>query len=195
MAVMQREKVELRDVGETVSIPDHPVGKAMYYLKCICNVLDLTKGNSKLQKFTDFGNYRLLTDDDIDELTVLLLSLDHKNLIGKCLIPNEEACGDSSNKFIELESVRENMVIVDDILIAGQQRQVNRLMFFKIVWLQTYCLTPLEFLSERLDRRRAELARRNATRALPYPTPTYRSQASVQSYPISHRTSICCTIL
>ncbi|XP_069122517.1 uncharacterized protein [Argopecten irradians] len=191
MAVMQREQVGVREIGESVAVPQHPVARAMYYLKCICDVLDLDDGNTNLRKFTDYKNYHLMTELDIDALSLYVVSIKPEQLIGKCLFPDEEICGNSNNKFFELESVRQNMVIVNDVLIAGQHRRVNRIMFFKRAWLQLYIATPLVYLGERMKRRTAEL---NARRlAITYSTPPYRQGA--QTTPAYHTTSSCCTIL
>ncbi|XP_060071188.1 uncharacterized protein LOC132551097 [Ylistrum balloti] len=162
MAVMQRQHLGIREIGESVNIPPNPVARAMFYLRCICNVLDLNDGSSNLQRFTDFKNFYLLTDNEIDALTLLISSVRPQDLIGKCLFHNEEICGNSNNKFFELQEMRQNMVIVNDILIAGQQRRVNRIMFFKTAWLELYCIAPLRFLGDRMIRRKAELDARNA---------------------------------
>ncbi|XP_033731076.1 uncharacterized protein LOC117320668 [Pecten maximus] len=194
MAVMQRQQLGIREIGESVTVPQHNVARAMFYLKCICNVLDLNDENSNLGKFTDFRNYYLLSEADIDALTILIVSVKPAELLGKCLFHDEEICGNSNNKFFELEDVRQNMVIVNDILIAGQQRRVNRIMFFKMAWLQLYCLTPLQVLGERLGRRAAEIEARK--RAITYQAaPAYRQQQSTQARPSCHTTSSCCIIL
>ena len=45
-AVLGRTEIGVREFGIAARIPDHPKAKLMYYLDCICSVLDLS----------DYGN-------------------------------------------------------------------------------------------------------------------------------------------
>jgi len=39
MALFGRTEVEVKDIGRTVSVPQDPRAKLMYYLNCMCVVL------------------------------------------------------------------------------------------------------------------------------------------------------------
>ncbi len=38
MALLQRSQVGVREFGETVTVPNDPKAKLMYYLSCVCTV-------------------------------------------------------------------------------------------------------------------------------------------------------------
>ncbi|XP_069119440.1 uncharacterized protein [Argopecten irradians] len=219
MAVMASQQVGIRDIGEKVIIPHHPIARAMYLLKCLCDVLDLDEGSNNLQKLTDFRNYHLLSSEsDIEALAEYILSLKPDELKNKCIFLNEEMCGNSNNKFFELAEVRQNMIIMNKVLVAGQQRRVKKIMVYNRVWLNQYLVTPLHYLSDQLKRIKEERQARLAQRAIAYPGPPHQStyisayseHASGYSYPGPQRviiqptysyppyqptTSSCCTIL
>ena len=41
-AIMGRTEVGIREFGDAVTIPSDPRARLMYYLDCICSVLDLS---------------------------------------------------------------------------------------------------------------------------------------------------------
>ncbi|CAF4551772.1 unnamed protein product, partial [Rotaria sp. Silwood2] len=60
-------------------------------------------------------------------------------------------CRDSSNKFYKIHQVRHQLVAAESIVIAGQVREVNQIMTYKIAWMKTYYYEPMQRLVARFD--------------------------------------------
>lgn len=159
-AVISRQEVGARDIGTQVAIPDDPKARIMFYIKCICDVLDL-ESNDNLQRLTDYNKYYLLTENEIDQLTLLCIAVEPDKLEGKCIFEDTDGtvCTTSGNKFIELESVRNQLLITGYLLIGGQQRQVRKVMFYRKEWLVLFYLIPIVVLAARLEYRVEEAKR------------------------------------
>ena len=65
-------------------------------------------------------------------------------LSDKEIFHNEELCGDSNNKFFELSVAQTRLAVTDSILIGGQRRQVQKIMLFKLGWIDTYWGAPMK---------------------------------------------------
>ena len=81
-------------------------------------------------------------------------------LQNKVFFQNDELCGDSINEFFEINQVQNQVMAVESIIIAGQKRQVNKIMTYKTQWIQKYYTDPMRRLTSKLK-----------TPARPAPTP------------------------
>ncbi|XP_060082795.1 uncharacterized protein LOC132562083 [Ylistrum balloti] len=152
-AVMTRHEIGVRDVGYSVQVPDDYKAKMMFYLQCICDLINLDGRDEDFNRLTDFGRYYLLTESEIDQLTILCLLLSPDLLDGKCLFLNEEMCGSSTNKFFELSAVDQQLVVSNDIMIGGTQTHVKRIMCYKREWIMENYMIPMTVLKRRLQLR------------------------------------------
>lgn len=67
----------------------------------------------------------------------------------KCISVMPEGIPGSRNRFLELSSTETTFVASSSVLIAGQQRQVSKIMLYKLSWIKDNYLSPLErFTSE-----------------------------------------------
>ncbi|XP_033750443.1 uncharacterized protein LOC117334756 [Pecten maximus] len=150
-AVMTRREVGVRDVGSTVHVPDDVKAKLMFYLKCICDLINLEERDEDMNRLTDYRRYYLLTETEIDQLTIMCLLLSPSLLTDKCIFHNEEMCGDSRNKFFEISSVNRQLLVSNNIMIGGTQTRVNRIMCFKMEWMVENYFIPILILKSRLE--------------------------------------------
>ena len=148
---MNRVQIGLKDTSTTVSVPDDATARLMYYLDCICTVLQLER-NAQMNRLRDYDNYRRLDDDDKKRLLVLCLLLSPDKLRGKCIFQDDDLCGNSDNKFFELSAVKNTLLISQSILINGESRTVTKIMTFKMSWMTRYFLEPLKEFQRRLQR-------------------------------------------
>ena len=162
---MASTKLTVKKTGVSVSVPDNPKAKLMYYLNCICNALDLdTSDSQSLQQLRDFKNYWALDEDEVTQLLFLCNMLSPDVLLNKVIFNDDEMCGDSANEFYEIGAVRNRMVVSNSIMIGGQTRRVNKIMTFKMSWLRNNYLTPMETLADELQARQAARRRRMVRR-------------------------------
>ncbi|KAH3768983.1 uncharacterized protein LOC127844624 [Dreissena polymorpha] len=124
MALMGRTQIGMKATGTTVTIPNNPKGKLMYYLSCIKNVLQMDDEIADMNRLTRYNQYYNLSDSDTDLLIVLGLALSPDVLMNKCIFQSDAMCGDSSNEFYEIEAVRSNLLVAGSVMIGGRSRRV-----------------------------------------------------------------------
>ena len=149
-AVVNRVSIGLKDTTITTSVPDNATARLMYYLECICTVLQM-EPNAQMSRLRDFENYWRLDDDDKQRLLVLCLLLSPDKLTGKCIFQDDDLCGDSGNKFFELSAVRNTLLVSQSILINGRTSTVTKIMTYKMSWLLRNFLEPLKEFQRHLQ--------------------------------------------
>ena len=138
---MERTEVGIRRAGHSVTVPDNPIAKLMYYLDCaLCCVDD--SNDSDLRRLRNYKNYSSLTYYEEDKVFILCLALSPDKLIGTIFIPNEEM--GKSNQFLELSAVSTNLLVSQSLLVGGQRKSVQKIMMFKKRWIENYYLNPLQ---------------------------------------------------
>ena len=96
MAVVAgRTQIGLKPTSHSVTVPNNNKAKLMYYLNCICSVLQLD--DPSINRLTRYNNYGL-NGDETDALMALCYLLSPDVLLDKCIFHSEEMCGNSSNK-------------------------------------------------------------------------------------------------
>ncbi|XP_060562324.1 uncharacterized protein LOC132721954 [Ruditapes philippinarum] len=150
-AFFGRTKVGIQRSSINVSIANDPKAKLMYYLDCMCSVLDLSDTDN-LNRLRYYGQYNSLTEKETDALVALCFLLSPDVLSGKVIFQDDSMCGDKNNEFYKIEAVRNNLVICDSIIIGGQRRVVSQIMAFKQQWLIDYWENPMRHFVPRLAR-------------------------------------------
>ena len=169
MTALIAERFGIKDTSRTVTVPDNPKAKLMYYLNCVATVIQLD--NPNLNRLKNYSSYYLLNDEEIDALLVLILLLSPDKLIGKVFFPSED-CGGAMNQFFELSKATHMLAVSDNVLIGGESKRVAKIMFYKRRWMEDYYISPLKSLESRLQRLAGGLPGSvpSPTRALPPPS-------------------------
>lgn len=188
---MGRTEVGVRQFGTTVTVPANPKAKLMYYLDCICTVMDLS-GERNLTKLRNFRQYHLLSEEETDALIALSLLLSPKELNGKVIFQDDEMCGSSSNTFYELSSVQNNLVLTDSIIIGGQRRRVTKIMAYTRDWFFKYWYNPMQTFTERIARLAAGPTVTTQRPAIGGASPGYRYHTFPDQAKSSSDNSCCC---
>jgi hypothetical protein len=157
MAVFQRQQIGIEATGSSVTIADDARARLMYYIDCICDVIELDDGN--LTRLRNYRNYSSLSSDEVEKLMAMAILLEPRPLIGKVLFQEDAMCGNSSNKFYKLNEVTNNLAVVGSLVIGGQRKRTTKIMCFKMVWLNRNYLEPLKELVEKRQREKEQAAR------------------------------------
>ncbi|KAL3847960.1 hypothetical protein ACJMK2_018849 [Sinanodonta woodiana] len=136
MAFFNKKDIEFKMIGCNVRVADDPRAKLMYYLHCMCTVVDLSNTSPNLQ------------------LIILCVLLDPDEFIDKCIFQNDVMCLNSSNKFYEITQVNNHLLVAGNVIIGGRNRRVNKIMAFKRNWIQDNYYTPLNILLQQRQMRR-----------------------------------------
>ena len=156
----------MRDISETVTVPANAKAKLMYYLNCVKTVIHLN--DYPLQRLTDYQNFHLLTDPEIDALLALVVLFSPDELLGKVFFRDKDRRG-GSNQFFDLSAVSHMLAVTDNVLIAGERKRVAKVMFFKRSWLDKNYFTPIRTFKGRLQRMASGLPGRAPTPRTPPP--------------------------
>ena len=156
-AMINRARIEVKEVGTTVTVPSDPIARLMYYFNCVCSCVE-PDDDYTIRRLRDYQNYSRLTSEEEAQLIAICLALSPDKLIGSIFHPTED-CGSSSNKFVEISAVKTNVLVTDSLLVGGQQRKVQSIMFFEKSWMDNNFIEPLKAVQRRLNpppRRRQE---------------------------------------
>ncbi|XP_019854514.1 PREDICTED: uncharacterized protein LOC109583547 isoform X2 [Amphimedon queenslandica] len=149
-AVMGRTQIQIKDVGRSVSVPNDPIARLMYYFDCVCSCVE-PDNDYTIRRLRDYQNYHRLTSEEEAQLIVLCLALSPDNLIGSIFHPVND-CGSSTNKFVEISAVKTDLLVTNSLLIGGQQKKVQSVMFFEKRWMENNFIEPLKAVQRRLNR-------------------------------------------
>lgn len=156
---LENVRLHVKPTGTTANVPENPRAKLMYYLNCVCSALQLDSSDTRnIARLRNYQNYSSLTEEEKSELLVLCAMLSPDVLLNKVFFQNDQMCGDSSNKFYDLVTVSNQLVVSSSIVIGGQTKNISNIMTFKMYWLRTYYLEPIQALARELDE--AEESRR-----------------------------------
>jgi hypothetical protein len=153
-------KVQLKATGTSVTIPDSPKAKLMYYLNSVCGLLELDSSDSAdIQELRNYNRYWALTEEQTLQLLVFCSLLSPDVLLNKIIFQNDGMCGNSSNEFYDIGLISNRMVVSESIVIGGQSRSVKKIMTFKMSWLRQNYIEPMQALSSQLQTRQAQQRR------------------------------------
>jgi len=164
----QKNEVELKRSGQTVTVPDNDVARLMYYLNCVCVAIQCDQ-DSEIRRFTNYSDWASLSVDGQKVLLALCYTFSPDILDDKVFFHSDALCGDSTNEFYEVSQVRHQLLAAESIVIAGQTREVNKIMTYKMQWLEKYYLIPMQGLVQKLR----SIPERPAITYRSSPTPTY----------------------
>jgi hypothetical protein len=105
-----------------------------------------------------------MSDEEDRLIFVLALALSPDELEDKVFFNSPQLCPDATNEFYEIGQVRRQLVIVQSIIIGGQQRRVKKIMAYKQSWMQNNYYQPMRSLAFRFSPQgqRQEALRREA---------------------------------
>jgi len=144
MAMFQSTNYDVNKAGTFITVPNADIAKIMYYLDCVCTVIDYNEGN--IQRYRNYSNWADMSDEEDRLIFVLALALSPDELENKIFFNSPELCPDASNEFYEIGQVKNQLFVVGSIVIGGQQRQVKKIMAYKQSWMQNNYYQPMRSL-------------------------------------------------
>lgn len=149
MALFQRNQYGLRPTSSRTSVPDNDVARLMYYLHCVFSAIEYN--DQDVRKYRDYQRWSMLSHAEQRVVWLFALTFSPDEFDGKVFFHSDQLCGDSSNKFYEFSQVSHQLVAVQSILIAGQTRQVKKIMTYKMSWMQNNYFEPMKRLAPYLS--------------------------------------------
>jgi hypothetical protein len=184
MAFLFANQYSLRPTSSRATVPDNDLARLMYYLNCVFSAIEYN--DQDVRKYRDYHNWSFLSDAEQHMVLILALTFDPREFENKVFFHSDQLSGDSGNKFYDFIEVRHQLLAVQSIAIAGQTRQVKKIMTYKTAWMQKYYYNSIEglkyyFYQKRAQeeaRRRQALAARAATARSARPNYSYSNAQS-----------------
>ncbi|CAG2242632.1 unnamed protein product [Mytilus edulis] len=156
--------VTVKPIGSKCTVANHPKAKLMYYLDCMCDVLKLDQTEHNIKRLTDYKYHYTLTNEETAAMILLCTLLDPVTLTDVCIFHDEEACGNSGNKFFKIEANRARIVAARSVMVGSVQVAIQKFMCYKMCWIERYYFEPLKQMIDRIQQ-----ANRPQRRPVTYP--------------------------
>jgi hypothetical protein len=143
MAYLERQQFQVRDTTQVANVPNNDIGKLMYYLNCVCY------NDNDIKRYTDYSHWASLSDEEDQLVLSLALTLRPNLLIGKVFFESDALSRDMQGRFYEIGQVRQQLVVVPSLIVAGRTCQVHRILAFKQSWLKQHYFDPINRLQQR----------------------------------------------
>ena len=140
------QKLETPEPEQIIKIPDNPLAKLMYYLECICTVID-----SDIEKrYTNYNNYSLLTSLERKTVLKLVSKFNPKIMIELNLFKIEPDFVpiDKENEFYEITDEIFEGKINSEVIIEEVTMKVLKVMVCKQSWINKYFEEPIKEYEE-----------------------------------------------
>ncbi|CAF1057054.1 unnamed protein product [Rotaria sordida] len=150
-------------IGRRVSVPDNDIARCMYYLSCVFTAIEYD--DDDMDRYSDYKNYWSLSENEQRYVFLLCIALSPDEFEDKVFFENDALTGPGSgNEFYEISQVRFQLMAVNAIVIAGQRRQVKRIMTYKRSWMQANYYGPMQRLTYQYNLQRRRQAVEEALR-------------------------------
>lgn len=145
-AYLQTEQTQFELTGVKVVVPDDDTARLMYYLSCVCTIIDCAD-DPDIQRFTSYLYYHRLSLDERKALIALCYIISPDVLNNKVFFQSDALCGEFSNEFYTIHQVRNQILAAESVVIAGRTRQVHQIMTYKWRWMQLNYHDPMRRLA------------------------------------------------
>lgn len=160
----RQRQIGIKATGTTVSLPNAPMARLMYYLSTVDGLTDFGIPDN----LTNYGSYSYLSFDEENQVLTLAALLSPDLFIDKGIMINEpRLCPDANNEFYEISDVRTAVAITQEFAIAGKQVHTLRIMAFKKIWIETNYVNPISNYVKRIQ----AIANGNVENYRPRPAP------------------------
>ncbi|KAL4223669.1 hypothetical protein ACF0H5_017137 [Mactra antiquata] len=148
---MEQAELKLPDSERKFKVPPDPKARLMYYIDCICQIVDLSDVENliRLRKYTA---YQVLSERETDALVSLGFLFSPDELCGKVIFQDDSLCGTKDNVFYDTKTMQEKLSLSEFLFIGGQQRRVLNIMAVRETWLTLNWKKPIQYFTPRLSR-------------------------------------------
>lgn len=135
-------RFNISSFGVKVQVPNNNIARLMYYLNCICVVIDYDRNLT----LTDYQHYYKLNRVELKTLYDLVNLFDPKIFInaGIFIIDSNLLPNDLSNQFYKITDEKIGFHVNENVLIGGKDVKVLNVMACDWNWLSENYYTPLK---------------------------------------------------
>lgn len=130
------------------AVPRDCRSKLMFYLSCMCRVLDLTEYN--IGRLTNYHDYEDLSLDDALTLCKICSLVSPEEMERKCLFIDASKCGEDGFKFYIHGAQPSYLVAIEHVVIAETPIRVKCIVYVSRVWIVQFFYLPMTELTMRI---------------------------------------------
>jgi hypothetical protein len=127
---------------------------AILYM-CVANNVSMNKAHCtddrEICRFIDHHNWSTLSIDDQKRLLALCYTFSPDVFEDKVFFQSETLCQGAPNRLYEISQVRHQIIAVSNIVVAGRNRQVNKIMAYTMPWMHYCYIQPMKGLVQSLS--------------------------------------------
>ena len=136
------QSLNVKPIGQTVTVPDNSLARLMYYLDCVFTVIQYDQSS----RLTDYQNYYLLSKEE--EQTVLgLVALFNPKIMSDLslfIVSRDLVPYGSSNEFYQITDDRIGVHVNSEVVIGGRVVKVLKIMACTEDWIYRNYINPAE---------------------------------------------------
>ena len=146
-ATLGAARTQIKRETRKTDIPNNDIAKLMYYLDCLCCVLECDIGSN----LTDYQNYYNLTQEEEDTVVKLAFLFNPKLLIDLkiFILDSRLLLGEFSNEFYKITDEKIGIHVNEQVMIEGKSLRVLKIMACDQNWLRNYYYKPIMNLNNR----------------------------------------------
>ena len=148
MVSLDVNSLKIEKTGSSTIVPDNDIAKLMYYLDCVCAVIQL----DTIRKYTDYEKYYYLHTIDENAVIQMALMANPKILIlGGVFVMNDDLIPyDKNNQFYQITDEKIGIHANKNIIIGGKSTKILKIMACNKSWLMKFYFNPIENLNHRI---------------------------------------------
>lgn len=193
VALIEGDRMEISAIGRPVTVASHCTARLMYYLSCVCTVVDCSDHVNI--RFTDHESWHRLTSADNIELLRLCTIYSPDLLEGRGFIESDQMCPVRSNQFYQLSKINHRIIVSESVIISGQQTRVLKIMAYKRNWMQRNYQTPYNELKLMVKRQNEGMLIYNYYPTTQQTPVTVKTRSSTKKWMIACASCCCCIII
>ncbi|CAF0924921.1 unnamed protein product [Adineta steineri] len=155
--VFHENEISLEYIGTAVTVPNNDVARLMYYLNCVCVVIDCSR-DPEIQRFTNYQKWYYLSRDEQKQLLLVCYTFSPDVFNNRIFFHSDELCNENSNEFYTINQVRQQLLAADSIVIAGKIREVHKIMTYTMQWMRKFYIKPIARLAQELNTSRPSIS-------------------------------------
>ena len=148
-ATLVADKLYVSEFGTAAQVPNNDIAKLMYYMNCVCTVLD----HEEKSFLTDYKNYDDLNNEQAKLVYGLALIFQPALLIqaGVFIVDSKLLDGEFNNQFYEITNEKIGFHVNQEVMIGGKVVRVKKLMACNNIWLSNNYYNPIDRIKMRLN--------------------------------------------
>ena len=135
------QSLDAKLIGTTTTIPNNRLAKLMYYLHCVCAVVQY----DGIDRLTDYRYYNYLSNEE-EQTVIGLVSIFNPSVmtnLGLFIVDPRFVPSGSRNEFFQLTDSRLGFHVNSEVIIGGVSRKVLKIMTCISSWLDDYYWEPM----------------------------------------------------